>query len=128
VADRPLKRRIDGADVHRDRARGKTEPAAPPESLAALDRLIHERVRLGIVSALAVNESLTFQELRDLLGTTDGNLSVHARRLEEAGYIACKKSFAPRMPRSEYRLTPEGRRALDRHLEHLAAVIRWARS
>lgn len=128
MADRSLKRRIDGADVHRDRARGKAGPAAPPESLAALDRLIHERVRLGIVSALAVNESLTFQELRDLLGTTDGNLSVHARRLEEAGYIACKKTFALRMPRSEYRLTPEGRKALDRHLEHLAAVIRWARS
>jgi len=80
------------------------------------------------VSALAVNESLTFRELKDFLGLTDGNLSVHARRLEEAGYIACKKSFAKRVPRSEYRLTPEGRRALERHLEHLAAVIRWARS
>jgi DNA-binding MarR family transcriptional regulator len=85
-------------------------------------------VRLGVVSALAVNDSLTFRELRDLLGVTDGNLSVHARRLEEAGYIACKKSFALRVPRTEYRLTPEGRRALERHLEHLAAVIRWARS
>ena len=129
MADRPLRRRIDGADVHRDRdRRSRTEPESPPQSLAALDRLIHERVRLGIVSALAVNDSLTFQELRDLLGVTDGNLSVHARRLEEAGYIACKKTFAPRMPRSEYRLTPEGRRALERHLEHLTAVIRWARS
>jgi DNA-binding transcriptional ArsR family regulator len=85
VADRPLRRRVEGADVHRDRNRGREEPVAAPESLAALDRLIHERVRLGIVSALAVNDSLTFQELRDLLGVTDGNLSVHARRLEEAG-------------------------------------------
>jgi DNA-binding MarR family transcriptional regulator len=127
VADRPLRRRIDGADVHRDRGRAD-EPAPAPASLSALDRLIHERVRLGVVSALAVNDSLTFRELRDLLGVTDGNLSVHARRLEEAGYIACKKSFALRVPRTEYRLTPEGRRALERHLEHLAAVIRWARS
>jgi DNA-binding HxlR family transcriptional regulator len=128
VADASRKRRIEGADAHRDRPRGRSDPAAPPDSLAALDRLIHERVRLGIVSALAVNDSLTFQELKDLLGVTDGNLSVHARRLEEAGYIACKKTFAVRVPRSEYRLTPEGRRALERHLEHLAAVIRWARS
>lgn len=129
MADRPLRRRIEGADVHRDRDRRlRSEPESPPQSLAALDRLIHERVRLGIVSALAVNETLTFQELRDLLEVTDGNLSVHARRLEEAGYISCKKTFALRLPRSEYRLTPEGRRALERHLEHLTAVIRWARS
>ena len=111
-----------------DTDRAKRDRGTAPESLAALDRLIHERARLGIVSALAVNSSLTFQELKELLGLTDGNLSVHARRLEEAGYIVCAKSFARRMPRSEYRLTPEGRRALERHLEHLAAVIRWARS
>jgi DNA-binding MarR family transcriptional regulator len=127
VADRSQRRRVAGADVHRDRARS-AEPVPAPESLASLDRLIHERVRLGLVSALAVNDSLTFRELKDLLGVTDGNLSVHARRLEEAGYIACKKSFSLRVPRTEYRLTPEGRRALERHLEHLAAVIRWARS
>jgi DNA-binding MarR family transcriptional regulator len=129
VADRPIRRRIDGADVHRDRGRAEEPAPAPaPESFSALDPLIHERVRLGVVSALAVNDSLTFRELRDLLSVTDGNLSVHARRLEEAGYIACKKSFAMRVPRTEYRLTPEGKRALERHLEHLAAVIRWARS
>lgn len=128
MADRAPRRRIEGGDVHRDRGRSKPEPAPAPESLAALDRIIHERVRLGIVSALAVNESLTFQELKELLGVTDGNLSVHARRLEEAGYIAVRKTFTLRVPRSEYRLTPEGRRALERHLEHLAAVIRWARS
>jgi DNA-binding HxlR family transcriptional regulator len=128
VAERPARRRIDGADVHRDRGRGRPEPVPAPESLAALDRIIHERVRLGIVSALAVNETLTFHELKELLGVTDGNLSVHARRLEEAGYITCRKAFTLRVPRSEYRLTPEGRRALERHLEHLAAVIRWARS
>lgn len=127
MADRSIRRRIDGADVHRDRA-GRNDAASASDSLAALDRLIHERVRLGIVSALAVNESLTFQELKELLGTTDGNLSVHARRLEGAGYIACRKTFTLRVPRSEYRLTPEGRRALERHLDHLAAVIRWARS
>jgi len=124
----PVKRRVEGADVHRDRGRAKAEPEGPPQGLSALDRVIHERVRLGIVSALAVNESLTFQELKELLSVTDGNLSVHARRLEEAGYIRCRKTFALRVPRSEYRLTPEGRRALERHLEHLAAVIRWARS
>ena len=130
MADRPIRRRIDGADVHRDRGRVEAAPvpAPAPESFSALDPLIHERVRLGVVSALAVNDSLTFRELRDLLSVTDGNLSVHARRLEEAGYIACKKSFAMRVPRTEYRLTPEGKRALERHLEHLAAVIRWARS
>ncbi|HEU4724383.1 MAG TPA: transcriptional regulator [Candidatus Eisenbacteria bacterium] len=127
------------ADRAKARARGaearetKPEPRAArrstaPEGLAALDKVIHERARLGIVSALAVNEVLTFNELRELLGLTDGNLSVHARKLEEAGYVACRKSFENRMPRSEYRLTAEGRRALERHLEHLAAVIRWARS
>ena len=107
-------------------ARRKAIPA--PAGLGDLDRVIHERVRLGIVSALAVNTVLTFNELKDLLGLTDGNLSVHARRLEEAGYVECVKTFANRMPRTEYRLTPDGRRALERHLEHLAAVIRWAQS
>jgi DNA-binding MarR family transcriptional regulator len=99
-----------------------------PEELASLDRIIHERVRLGIVSALAVNDSLTFNELKELLSVTDGNLSVHARKLEAAGYIACKKSFEGRVPRTEYRITAAGRRALERHLAHLTAVIRWARS
>ena len=99
-----------------------------PEELGALDRIIHERVRLGIVSALAVNDSLTFNELKELLAVTDGNLSVHARKLEAAGYVACKKMFEGRVPRTEYRITTAGRRALRRHLAHLTAVIRWARS
>ena len=92
-----------------------------------LDRLIHERVRLGIASALAVNESLTFSDLKALLKTSDGNLSVHARKLEEAQYIVCTKSFDGRTPRSEYRLTPAGRKALERYLDHMEALIRATR-
>lgn len=91
------------------------------------DRLIHERLRLGIVSALAVNDSLTFGELRRLLQTTDGNLSVHARKLEDAGYIACLKSFNGRTPRTEYRLTPAGRKALEKYLDHMEALIHATR-
>jgi DNA-binding transcriptional ArsR family regulator len=93
----------------------------------ALDRLIHERTRLGIVSALAVNESLTFGELKELLGSTDGNLSVHARKLEDAGYIVCTKSFAGRLPKTEYRLSAAGKRALERYLDHMEALIRATR-
>ena len=92
-----------------------------------LDRLIHERMRLGIVSALAVNNTLTFNDLKKLLKTTDGNLSVHARKLEEARYIACTKYFDGRLPKTEYRLTPEGRRALERYLDHMEALIRATR-
>ena len=92
-----------------------------------LDRLIHERIRLGIVSALAVNRSLTFNELKSLLKTTDGNLSVHARKLEEADYILCSKSFDGRLPKTEYRLTASGRRALERYLNHMEALIRATR-
>jgi DNA-binding transcriptional ArsR family regulator len=92
-----------------------------------LDRLIHERMRLAIVSALAVNESLTFNELKRLLETTDGNLSVHARKLEEARYITCTKSFEGRLPRTEYRLSPPGRQALERYLDHMEALIRTMR-
>lgn len=91
------------------------------------DRVIHERVRLAIVSALAVNESLTFNELKAFLRTSDGNLSVHARKLEDAGYLACTKSFDGRVPRTEYRLTAAGRRALERYLEHMEALIRMTR-
>jgi len=98
-----------------------------PESAARLDRLVHERVRLGIVSALAVNDALTFNDLKKVLNTTDGNLSVHARKLEEAGYIACSKSFEGRMPKTEYRLTATGRRALERYLSEMEALIRAAR-
>jgi DNA-binding MarR family transcriptional regulator len=92
-----------------------------------LDRLIHERVRLGIVSALAVNGSLTFTDLRDLLGTTDGNLSAHARRLEDAGYVVCQKSFDGRMPKTEYGLTDIGRRELNAYLSHMEAIIEATR-
>jgi DNA-binding MarR family transcriptional regulator len=95
---------------------------------ADLDRLIHEPIRLGIVSALAVNETMTFNELKDLLKTTDGNLSVHARKLEEAGYLSCAKSFEGRTPRSEFTLTPAGRAALNRYLDHMEALIRAART
>ena len=101
------------------------EPHAP--ELPELDRLIHERIRLGIVSALAVNRSLTFNELKALLKTTDGNLSVHARRLEEADYIVCNKSFDGRLPKTEYRLTASGRKALERYLNHMEALIRATR-
>jgi DNA-binding MarR family transcriptional regulator len=97
-------------------------------SLPNLDRIIHEHMRLGIVSALAVNDSLTFNELKKLLQTSDGNLSVHARRLEEAAYITCTKSFEGRMPKSEYSLTPEGRKAFERYLNHMEALIQAARA
>jgi len=92
-----------------------------------LDRLIHERLRLGIVSALAVNERLTFNDLKRLLRTTDGNLSVHARKLEEAEYIACDKSFDGRIPRTEYRITPAGRKAFEKYLAHMEAIIKAAK-
>ncbi len=100
----------------------------PAQSRAAdLDRLIHEPIRLGIVSALAVNETMTFSELKGLLKTTDGNLSVHARKLEEGQYIACEKFFEGRVPRTEYRLTGAGRRALETYLDHMEALIRATR-
>lgn len=92
-----------------------------------LDRLIHERVRLGILSALAANEVQTFSELKQALGLTDGNLSVHARRLEEAGYVACTKGYDGRIPKTDYRLTPKGRAALQRYLAHMESLIRAAR-
>ena len=92
-----------------------------------LDRLIHDRLRLGILSALSVNPSLTFGDLKKLLDASDGNLSVHARKLEEAGYIQCAKSFAGRMPKTEYRLSASGRKALDRYLDHMEALIRAMR-
>lgn len=99
--------------------------SSPPERL---DRVIHEHVRLGIVSALAVNDTLTFGELKRLLRATDGNLSVHARKLEQAGYVACTKAFEDRIPKTTYRLTAPGRRALDRYLDHMEALIRSARA
>ncbi len=99
----------------------------PRAEALELDRLIHERVRLGIVSALAVNGSLTFTDLKELLGATDGNLSAHARRLEDAGYVTCEKSFAGRVPRTEYELTKLGRRELQLYLDHMEAIIRATR-
>ncbi len=111
------------------RTRG-SRPAArmiAEERAMELDRLIHERMRLGIVSALAVNESLTFSDLKKILKTTDGNLSVHARRLEEAEYITCTKYFEGRLPRTEFRLTPLGRRALERYLDEMEGLIRATR-
>lgn len=109
------------------------QPTAPRRSEGAaaaplsLDRLIHERVRLGIVSALAVSETLTFNDLKALLRASDGNLSVHARKLEDAGYIVCTKSFEHRLPRTSYRLTSRGRAALERYVAHMEAIIRATR-
>jgi DNA-binding MarR family transcriptional regulator len=113
----------------RDEKTKQGTPAVRPATAAAssLDRLIHERTRLAIVSALAVNASLAFNELKQLLRVTDGNLSVHARKLEDAGYIGCTKSFAGRMPKTEFRLTPAGRRALEKYLDHMEALIHATR-
>jgi DNA-binding MarR family transcriptional regulator len=122
--------------ARRKRAKGAEGPApllrglpgyladdGPPD----LDRLVHERVRLGVLSALAVNDRLAFTELKELLKTSDGNLSVHARKLEDAGYVKCLKSFDGRFPRTEYQLTASGRRALERYLDHMEALIRATR-
>ena len=117
--------RADAPDGRRDQRRPR--PTEGPARAAELERLIHERVRLAIVSALAVNDSLTFNDLKQLLNTTDGNLSVHARKLEEAQYVVCTKSFEGRTPKTEYRLTAAGRRALERYLGHMESVIRAAR-
>jgi DNA-binding HxlR family transcriptional regulator len=100
-----------------------SEQETVENALPNLDRIIHERMRLGIVSALAVSDSLTFNELKKLLQTTDGNLSVHARRLEEVEYVECTKSFEGRVPRTEYRLTADGRKAFERYLNHMEALI-----
>jgi DNA-binding HxlR family transcriptional regulator len=113
------RQREDAASPVREQTRGAVSPD--------LDRLIHERIRLGIVSALAVNRALTFNELKALLKTTDGNLSVHARKLEEANYIVCTKSFDGRLPKTEYRLAAAGRRALEKYLNHMEALIRATR-
>jgi DNA-binding transcriptional ArsR family regulator len=126
VAKSNAARRGDGAEGGRRRTlagvAGGRATLAPD-----LDKVIHERLRLAIVSALAVNPSLTFNELKALLKTSDGNLSVHARKLEDAGYILCAKSFEGRMPRTEYRLAAAGRRALERYLEHMESLIRMTR-
>ena len=117
--------------ISKSRAQGPRLASVPSEGqqplAPELDRLIHERMRLGIVSALAVNPSLTFNELKALLRTTDGNLSVHARKLEEAAYINSTKMFDGRLPKTKYRLTAAGRRAFERYLDHMESLIRAAR-
>ena len=112
-------RSVDGGEAVR--------PSDSTDGALALDRLIHERMRLGIVSALAVNDTLSFNDLKRLMRTTDGNLSVHARKLEDAAYVTCTKSFQGRVPKTEYKLTAAGRRALERYLDHMEALIRATR-
>jgi DNA-binding HxlR family transcriptional regulator len=112
------------AEVPDSQAARTREKSAAPN----LDRLIHERLRLGIISALAANESLTFSDLKNLLNTTDGNLSVHARKLEEAGYISCTKFFEGRLPKTEYKLTAAGRSALEKYLSHMESLIKQMRN
>lgn len=119
--------RAQAANIEAPEPREQALEVQPGARALHLDRLIHERTRLAIVSALAVNESLSFAELKKLLEVTDGNLSVHARKLEDAGYLDCTKTFAKRMPRTEYRLTAEGRKALTRYLDHMEALIQAAR-
>jgi len=115
-------------EAREEKAKRTSPGTRQQESTATnLDRLIHERTRLAIISALAVNTSLTFSELKELLGASDGNLSVHARKLEDAGYIACTKSFAGRVPKTEYRLATAGRRALEKYLNHMEALIQATR-
>ena len=115
---------------HKAEAPARPQPArvkAAQSQATGLDRLIHEPIRLGIVSALAVNDTMTFNELKDLLKTTDGNLSVHARKLEDALYISCEKSFEGRVPKTEYQLTAAGRRSLETYLQHMESLIRATR-
>ena len=116
-------RRAGGESSKLRAVRGRAIGGPAPE----LDRIVHERLRLGIVAALAVNDSLSFNELKKLMQTTDGNLSVHARKLEEAGYVTCTKSFDHRVPRTDYRLTSTGRKALERYLDHMEALIHATR-
>ncbi len=123
------RKRADGSHARDERLRGEAgggDGGTPAESLE-LDSLIHNRMRLGIVSALAANNALSFNELKALMRTTDGNLSVHARKLEEAKYVICNKSFEGRRPRTEYRLAAAGRRALQRYLAHMEALIQRTR-
>jgi DNA-binding MarR family transcriptional regulator len=122
-----LEDRIQKVEVHTLKSTVGSRAEAKKSTLD-LDRLIHERLRLGIVSALAVNDRLTFNDLKHLLRTTDGNLSVHARKLEDGQYIACTKSFDGRVPRTEFRLTAAGRRALEKYLAHMESIINAARS
>jgi DNA-binding MarR family transcriptional regulator len=127
VADRQTARRSKTRQVHGPAAGRELRGSRATSHAQRLDRMVHEQVRLGLLSALSVNRSLSFSELKRLLRTSDGNLSVHARKLEEAGYVECSKSFARRLPRTEYQLTAKGRRALSRYLDHMEALIRATR-
>jgi DNA-binding HxlR family transcriptional regulator len=127
VAEREPALRHEGPDPTSRPALGSVPGQRSETGPLELDRLIHERVRLGIVSALSVNGTLPFTELRDLLGTTDGNLSAHARKLEDAGYVVCRKSFEGRTPKTEFALTERGRSALAAYLEHMEAIIHTTR-
>jgi DNA-binding HxlR family transcriptional regulator len=126
---KPAKPEPQRREKAREQTRGEAREHTPPRApeLPELDRLIHERIRLGIVSALATNDSLSFNDLKRVLKTTDGNLSVHARKLEEAAYVACHKFFEGRVPRTEYRLTATGRRALSEYLDQMEEWIRVTR-
>lgn len=114
--------------VQHESATRRLSGAPAPEIATSLDRLLHDRMRLGIVSALAAADDLSFIDLKSALNATDGNLSVHARKLEEAGYVSCEKTFSGRTPRTGYKLTASGRRALTKYLDHMDAIIRAARN
>ena len=116
------------AKVQHESAARRSSVAAASGIATSLDRLLHDRMRLGIVSALAAADDLTFTDLKSALNATDGNLSVHARKLEEAGYLSCEKTFSGRTPRTAYKLTASGRRALEKYLDHMDAIIRAARN
>ena len=126
-ASEAARERDHGREPRALRSVGSDSPDREEAGALSLDRLIHERMRLGIVSALAVNDTLTFNDLKRLMNTTDGNLSVHARKLEDAAYITCTKSFEGRVPKTEYAITAVGRRALERYLDHMEALIRATR-
>ncbi len=122
-----MARRAEASSRAAGRRAAPSAPRRPASTVPELDRVIHERMRLAIVSALAVNDALTFGDLKGLLATTDGNLSVHARKLEDAGYVQCTKGFDGRVPRTEFRLTAAGRRALVKYLDHMEALIHATR-
>ena len=127
VAKGSSARKFDTKVRHEGSTRTLTPEARTGEIATNLDRLLHDRMRLGIVSALAAGDELSFTDLKAALGATDGNLSVHARKLEEAGYVSCAKTFAGRTPRTDYKLTATGRRALEKYLDHMDALIKAAR-
>ena len=127
VARSSAARRISRKAQHESSTR-RLSVASASEIATSLDRLLHDRMRLGIVSALAAADDLSFTDLKSALNATDGNLSVHARKLEEAGYLSCEKTFSGRTPRTAYKLTASGRRALEKYLDHMDAIIRAARN